>query len=150
MQMRTVEIGVGLFMLLGIGALFLLAVRISGLSLSPADSTYTIYAEFNDIGGLRERGKVSMAGVTIGQITEIKLDPKSVKARVAMELDADVDYISRDSVAVVSTAGLLGEKYLNIAIGGDPDTLAEGDYIENTQSALNLEKLIGNFATSNL
>ena len=150
MQMRTVEIGVGIFMLLGIGALFLLAVRISGLSLSSAGSTYMLFAEFNDVGGLRERGKVSMAGVTIGQITAIELDPKSVKARVAIEVDADVDYISRDSVAVISTAGLLGEKYLNIAIGGDPDTLADGDYFESTQSALNLEKLISNFATSNL
>lgn len=149
MKTRSIEIGVGIFMLLGVAALFLLALRVSGLSLDAGQSTYTLYAEFNDVGGLKPRGEISMAGVTIGKIKTISLNSKSVKARVEMEVDADVDYLTRDSIAVISTAGLLGEKYINISIGGDPDTLAEGDYIESTQSALNLEKLISSFATSN-
>jgi phospholipid/cholesterol/gamma-HCH transport system substrate-binding protein len=150
MYSRALELAVGLFIMLGIGALFVLALKISGLSLTATGQTYQIYGEFTDVGGLRVRGKVSLAGVTIGQVKTITLDPQSLKARVEMEIDAAVNYLSRDSIAVISTAGLLGEKYVDISVGGDEETLQDGDYFESTQGALNLEKLISNFATSNL
>ncbi len=150
MYSRATELAVGLFLVLGIGALFLLALQVSGLSLTAAGQTYVLHGEFTDVGGLRVRGKVSLAGVTIGQVSQISLDPKSLKARVTMEIDTEVDYISRDSIAVISTAGLLGEKYVDISVGGDEETLQDGDYFESTQGALNLEKLISSFATGKL
>ncbi len=150
MYSRKVELAVGGFVLLGIGALFLLALEVSGLSLSPGKQTYTLIAEFDDVGGLRPRGKVSLAGVTIGQVTSITLDRESLKARVEMAIDTEVDYISTDSIAVISTSGLLGDKYVDVSIGGDLETLENGDYFYSTQSALNLEKLISTFATSQM
>lgn len=150
MYSRKLELAVGLFILLGIGALGLLALKVSGLSLSPVKDTYELKAEFNDIGGLRVRGKVSLAGVKIGQVSRIRLDPATLKAEVTLRIDSEVDYLSRDSIAVISTSGLLGEKYVDISVGGDPENLQDGDYFESTQSALNLEKLISDFATSNL
>ncbi|OZG70536.1 outer membrane lipid asymmetry maintenance protein MlaD [Hahella sp. CCB-MM4] len=150
MRLRTMEISVGLFIMAGIAALFLLALEVSGLSLRPTEKTYKLYAEFNDVGGLRVRGKVSLAGVTIGRVSNIYLDGRSIKAVVEMDIDANVDYLSKDSIAVVSTAGLLGEKYINVSIGGDEDALEPGDFFDSTQSALNLEKLISDFATSKL
>ncbi|WLQ14594.1 outer membrane lipid asymmetry maintenance protein MlaD [Hahella aquimaris] len=148
MRIRTLEISVGAFIVAGIGALFLLALEVSGLSLSPTQDTYKLYAEFTDVGGLRVRGKVSLSGVTIGRVNSIALDPKSSKAVVEMDIDADVNYLSADSVAVISTAGLLGEKYINVSIGGDEEALKDGDFFYSTQGALNLEKLISDFATS--
>lgn len=150
MYSRKIELAVGIFVLLGVAALFLLALKVSGLSLSAGQSTYTLYAEFNDVGGLRVRGRVSLAGVTVGQVQSIELDPKSMKAKVEMSIDSSVDFISTDSIAVISTSGLLGDKYIDVSLGGDEETLSAGDYFYSTQSALNLEKLISNFATSNL
>lgn len=150
MYSRGIELSVGLFIVAGIVALFLLALQVSGLSLAPAGETYRLYGEFDDVGGLRVRGKVSMAGVTVGKVESIALDPQSLKAKVEMSIDAGVDFISRDSIAVISTAGLLGEKYVDISVGGDEETLQDGDYFDSTQSALNLEKLISSFATSKL
>ncbi len=150
MRLRTMEIPVGLFIMAGVAALFLLALEVSGLSLRPTEETYKLYAEFNDVGGLRVRGKVSLAGVTIGRVSNIYLDARTIKAVVEMDIDSGVDYLSKDSIAVVSTAGLLGEKYINVSIGGDEDVLEAGDFFDSTQSALNLEKLISDFATSKL
>ncbi len=150
MRVRTIEISVGLFILAGVAALFLLALEVSGLSLRPTETTYKLYAEFNDVGGLRVRGKISLAGVTIGRVSNIYLDSRSVKAVVEMDINSEVNYLSQDSIAVVSTAGLLGEKYINVSIGGDEEVLAEGDFFDSTQSALNLEKLISDFATNKL
>lgn len=150
MYSRAIELVVGVFILLGLGALFLLALKVSGLSLESAGQTYRLYGEFSDVGGLRVRGKVSLAGVTIGQVKSISLDPQSLKAKVEMEIRSDVNYLSRDSIAVISTAGLLGEKYVDISVGGDEETLQDGEYFDSTQGALNLEKLISNFATSKL
>lgn len=150
MSMRTTEISVGLFVLVAIAGLFYLALEVSGLSLRQQESTYKLYAEFTDVGGLRVRAKVSLAGVAIGRVSNIELDSRSVKAVVEMEIQEAVDYLSTDSIAVVSTAGLLGEKYIDISVGGDIDSLGEGDFFDSTQSALNLEKLISEFATSGL
>ncbi|WP_144823316.1 outer membrane lipid asymmetry maintenance protein MlaD [Marinobacter piscensis] len=147
MKQRTTDIAVGLFMLAGLAALLFLALQVSGLSPKSAESTYTIYADFNDTGGLTPRGKVSMAGVTIGSIDAITLDTETFQARVAMSINANIDNIPADSAAVIRTSGLLGEQYIDISIGGDMESLAPGDTFYSTQSAMNIERLISNFAS---
>ena len=112
MQNRTLEIGVDLFLLAGILALLLLALRVSGLSASPSSDTYKVYAYFDNIAGLTVRAKVTMAGVTIGKVTAIDLDRDSYTGRVTLQLDKSVDNLPTDSTASILTAGLLGEKYI--------------------------------------
>ncbi len=147
MYKRTIEIVVGLFIMLGIGALAVLAFQVSGLTTNAAADTYKIYAQFDDLGGLTKRGKVSMAGVTIGRVSNVELDKESYTALVEMELYRSVDNLTTDSTASIQTAGLLGEKYISISVGADEEYLKEGDTIFDTQSALNIEKLIGTFAS---
>ncbi|GAA0841653.1 outer membrane lipid asymmetry maintenance protein MlaD [Marinobacter szutsaonensis] len=147
MAQRTIEIIVGLFMVAGLAALLVLALQVSGLSPKAAESTYTLYANFNDTGGLTPRGKVSMAGVTVGTIESISLDKETFQARVRMSIQAEVDNIPADSSAVIRTSGLLGEQYIDISIGGDMESLQAGDTFYSTQSAMNLERLISNFAS---
>jgi len=147
MAQRTTEIIVGLFMVAGLAALIFLALQVSGLSPKAATDTYTVYANFNDTGGLTPRGRVSMAGVTVGTIDSITLDKETFQARVAMSIHSDIDNIPADSSAVIRTSGLLGEQYIDISVGGDMESLKEGDTFYSTQSAMNLERLISNFAS---
>jgi len=146
---HKVEIIVGAFILLGIAALAFLAIQVSGLSMSQsARDTYHISARFNNVSGLTPRAKVSIAGVTVGQVTAINLDPVSVRAVVDMAIRKDVDYISKDSIAAIKTSGVLGEQYVSISVGGADEILADGGVITDTQSALVLEDLIGKIVTS--
>ncbi|MHB8823009.1 MAG: outer membrane lipid asymmetry maintenance protein MlaD, partial [Pseudomonadaceae bacterium] len=144
MRIRSLEMGVGLFLLAGLLALLLLSLRVSGLSVGNAD-TYKVYAFFDNIAGLTVRSKVTMAGVTIGKVTAIDLDRDSFTGRVTMEIQQDVDMLPVDSTASILTAGLLGEKYIGISVGGDEEALGDGDTISDTQSSLVLEDLIGKF-----
>ena len=143
--MRTVEIGVGAFMLAGIAALLVLALNVSGLNLSEQGKGYKVYARFENIGGLTPRAKVSMSGVQIGKVTAIRIDTRMLMAEVEMEIFNEVDYLTTDSSASILTAGLLGEQYIGVVPGADVEVLGDGDYIEDTQSALVLEELIGKF-----
>lgn len=145
MQNRTMEIGVGLFLLAGILALLLLALRVSGLSPTASTDTYKLYAYFDNIAGLTVRAKVTMAGVTIGKVTAIDLDRDNFTARVALQVEKDVNNLPTDSTASILTAGLLGEKYIGISVGGDEAVLKDGGTIHDTQSSLVLEDLIGKF-----
>lgn len=145
MQTRTMEIGVGLFLLAGLLALLLLALRVSGLSVVDSADTYKLYANFDNVAGLTVRAKVTMAGVTIGKVSAIDLDRDSYTGRVTMDLQKRVDNLPADSTASILTAGLLGEKYIGISVGGDEALLKEGGVIRDTQSALVLEDLIGKF-----
>ncbi|MCM2319331.1 MAG: outer membrane lipid asymmetry maintenance protein MlaD [Pseudomonas sp.] len=145
MQSRSLEIGVGLFLLVGLLALLLLALRVSGLTIGAADDTYRLYAYFDNTAGVSSRAKVTMAGVTIGKVVAVDLDRDSFMGRVTMELDKRVDNLPTDSTASILTAGLLGEKYIGISIGGEEEVLADGGVIRDTQSALVLEDLIGKF-----
>lgn len=147
MAQRTTEIIVGLFILAGGAALLFLALQVSGLTFKPAGETYTVYAYFNDAGGLAPRGRVAMAGVKVGQIREVSLEQETFQARVVIDISADVDNIPADSSAIIRTSGLLGEQYIDISPGGDPDSLADGDTFYETQSALNIERMISNFAS---
>jgi len=145
MQMRTLEIGVGALILAGVISLITLAINVSGLSLSGTTGGYTIYARFENIGGLTERAKVSLSGVQIGEVSAIRIDSRMLMADVEMQIFSEVDYLSIDSSAQILTAGLLGEKYIGITPGFEEETLKEGSRIEDTQSALVLEELIGKF-----
>ncbi len=150
MRVRTMEISVGVFLIAAVLALVMLALKVSGLSVTAAQPTYKLYAQFKDLGGLSVRGRVSIAGVTIGRVSNISLDPKTMTALVEMEVNKDVDTLSIDSIASIRTEGLLGEKYIDISVGGDPDSLADGDTIFDTQEAMSLEKLVSTFAGSKL
>ncbi|MGH8433446.1 MAG: outer membrane lipid asymmetry maintenance protein MlaD [Pseudomonas sp.] len=145
MQNRTLEIGVGLFLLAGLLALLLLALRVSGLTVGAGQDTYKLHAYFDNIAGLTVRARVTMAGVTIGKVTAIDLDRDSYTGRVTMELEQRVDNLPTDSTASILTAGLLGEKYVGISVGGDEELLKDGGTIRDTQSSLVLEDLIGKF-----
>ncbi len=145
MQNRTLEIGVGLFLLAGLLALLLLALRVSGLTVGAGQDTYKLYANFENLAGLTVRAKVTMAGVGIGKVTAIDLDRDTFTGRVTMELEKRVDNLPEDSTASILTAGLLGEKYIGISVGGDEALLKDGGTIHDTQSSLVLEDLIGKF-----
>lgn len=145
MQIRTVEIIVGVFMLAGLIALGVLATRVSGFNVDTEADTYSVYASFENVGGLVVRSKVSIAGVEVGQVAEIRYDKDSYDARVRMEIDARVDNISVDSTASILTEGLLGGKYIGLSIGAEDEFLADGDEFTDTQSAIILEELIGQF-----
>ena len=145
MRIRGVELAVGVFMLVGALSLAVLAINVSGLGLSKQEGSYKVYALFENVGGLTARSKVSMSGVTIGQVSAIRIDPERLMAVVEIEMNGDVDYLTVDSSATILTAGLLGEKYIGITTGADDEVLTEGGYIEDTQSSLVLEELIGKF-----
>lgn len=145
MGKRTVEFSVGVFMVLGMIALVLMALRVSGLSMDDTADTYTVRARFDNLGGLNERAKVSMAGVTIGRVTKIYLDDEWYSAVVEMEINKSMSTLSKDTSAAILTAGLLGEKYIGLSVGAEEEYLKDGDWIEDTQSALVLEELIGRF-----
>lgn len=145
MRIKTLEISVGLFMLAGIVSLAVLAFNVSGLTISSGQKSYTIYAAFQNIGGLTKRSKVTVAGVTVGRVTDISLDKDRFAGLVRMEIEAEFDTFTTDSTAAILTAGLLGEKYIGIVPGADEEYLKDGSMISDTQSAIVLEDLIGQF-----
>lgn len=145
MQTRSLEIGVGLFLLAGLLALLLLALRVSGLTIGSGEGTYRVYAYFDNAAGIGPRAKVAMAGITIGKVAAVDIDHETFRGRVAMDIDKRINYLPVDSTASILTAGLLGERYIGIGVGGDSDVLKEGSVITDTQSAMVLEDLIGKF-----
>jgi phospholipid/cholesterol/gamma-HCH transport system substrate-binding protein len=145
MRTRNLELIVGVFILAGLLALAVLAVRVSGLSPGSAGDTYSVHAYFDNVAGLTPKAKITMSGVTIGQVTAIEFDKARYSARVDMAINSKINTLPADSTASILTAGLLGEKYVGISVGGDDEVLAEGSEIYDTQSALVLEELIGRF-----
>jgi len=148
MRMRNVELMVGGFMVMGIIALVLMALRVSGLTMDAAGETYTIKARFENLGGLTDRAKVSLAGVTIGRVTNITLDQQWYAAVVEMEIDKSMNTLPIDTSASILTAGLLGEKYIGLSVGAEIDYMQDGDWVQDTQSAIVLEELISRFLFS--
>lgn len=146
---KVMEFGVGLFMLAGILGLVFLGLRVSGLTFTTSSETFTLEANFSNIGGLKPRARVAMAGVDVGRVSAIELDTEWYDARVVIELDGKLEgRLSRDTTAAILTSGLLGEQYIGLSVGGDPETLADGDIIRDTQSALVLEELIQQFVSN--
>ncbi|GAB4392439.1 MAG: outer membrane lipid asymmetry maintenance protein MlaD [Gammaproteobacteria bacterium] len=143
MRNRTIELVVGIFLLMGILALLILAFKVSGLSGAIGRDVYHVTADFNNIGGLKVRSQVSMAGVRIGEVSDIKLDPQTFKAKVTLQLDATANKIPADSSASILTEGLLGANYISLTPGFADETLKDGAQIEETHPAIILEDLIG-------
>ena len=150
MQTRTLEILVGLFLLLGAAALTGLALRVSGLSLTAPAATYTLYADFLNIGGLKLRAPVTVAGVEIGSVTTITLDQQRYVGHVTMQINASVNALPVDSAAMILTQGMLGQQYIGISIGAEEKMLSDGNRFKSTQSALVREDLSGKFLTSSI
>jgi phospholipid/cholesterol/gamma-HCH transport system substrate-binding protein len=144
-QTRSVEIGTGLFVLLGMSALFFLTMQTTGGEKFSATDTYELEARFENVGSLKSRAPVAMSGVTIGRVTEVAFDPVTLDAKVTFVIDSQYDQIPDDSDASILTAGLLGSQYIGLQAGGSDTYLEEGGEVYFTQSAIVLENLIGKF-----
>lgn len=149
MQRQFIEIIVGLFVIAGVIALLFLSLKVSNLNTSTVNDPYRVSAHFDDIGSLKVRAPVTMAGVKIGRVKEINLDTDSFRAQVMMDISGDYKKIPIDSSASINTQGLLGEQYVSLEPGGQPKFLKSGDHIRLTQSAVVLENLIGQLLFSN-
>ncbi len=147
-QTRAVEVGTGLFVLLGLGALFFLTTQTTGGDDFSADEIYTVEARFENVGSLRSRAPVAMSGVTIGRVTSVTFDTVALEAVVQFVIDARYDQIPDDSDASILTAGILGSQYIGLQAGGSDLYLEDGSEILFTQSAIVLENLIGKFLVS--
>jgi phospholipid/cholesterol/gamma-HCH transport system substrate-binding protein len=142
MGRKSIETLVGLFVLLGLLALFFLALRAANLGNFSTEPSYTLAARFDNIGGLKVRAPVRSAGVTVGRVTGITLDGKTYQGVVTMEIRRAFQF-PKDSSAKILTAGLLGDQYVGLEPGADDKNFAPGTTITQTQSALVLENLIG-------
>ena len=144
---RTLEIGTGLFVLLGFAALLFLTTQLpaSGLKLGGAKAGYHVTAEFDDVGDLKVGSPVTMSGVRLGEVSRIHFDPKEFKAVVTMRIDPQYNQIPEDSFASIQTQGLLGGKYIGLSPGGSDTVLKDGSRIDQTQSAIVLESIINKF-----
>lgn len=146
---RYMDLSVGVFMLLGFGSLFVLAMKVGGLSSFSDKPTYTVTAHFSNIGGLKVRAPVTVAGVKIGEVANITLQPGALNARVTLKLRKDKPIPYEDASARILTQGLLGSNYISLVPGFEPEGanhhpyLQEGDEIPHTQEAMILENLIG-------
>jgi phospholipid/cholesterol/gamma-HCH transport system substrate-binding protein len=144
MNRSTLDFWVGIFVVIGIGAIVFLALRVGNLTSLTTTPSYRLEARFDNIGGLKLRAPVKAAGVAVGRVDRITLDPKSYEAVVTMRIDNGFEF-TKDTIASILTSGLLGEVYIGLSSGGDPQLLADGAEIRKTQSAVVLEKLISQF-----
>ncbi|GAB4465134.1 MAG: outer membrane lipid asymmetry maintenance protein MlaD [Burkholderiaceae bacterium] len=144
MGRRGIESLVGVFVLLGLVAIFYLALKAANLASFNTGETYTLTAKFDNIGGLKVRAPVRSAGVTIGRVASITLDTRTYQGLVTLEIQKSIEF-PVDTSAKILTAGLLGDQYIGLEPGGDDKMLRPGDTIKMTQSAVVLENLIGQF-----
>ena len=147
-QTRAIELGTGLFVLLGFAALFFLVTQITNRQFGIGDDGYRLVAAFEQVGGLKPGAPVSMSGVTVGRVEAIEYDFNEYRARVTLRIGAAFDRIPDDSDAGILTAGLLGGQYVGIGPGASETFFADGDQIQFTQSAIVLENLISKFLFS--
>lgn len=148
MQSKMLELLVGAFFTLGVAAVFVLTFRVASVGGLADRHGFNVSAAFENIGGLKPGAAVTMAGVRIGRVSDIRIDRTTYEAKVTLRLSSSYDNIPKDSTASILTAGLLGEQYIGLSPGGDEASLANGDEIKMTQSALVLENLIGQFVSS--
>jgi len=144
-QTRTVEVGTGLFVLLGLAAIFFLTTQTTGSNDFSGSDVYSVTAQFENVGSLKDRAPVSMAGVTIGRVTNIRFVPETLNAEVTFVIDSRFDKIPDDSDASILTAGLLGSQYIGLQPGGSDLYLEEGSEIQFTQSAIVIENLVSKY-----
>ena len=136
----TRDFAVGLFVLAGLGALAYLSVELGGVAYT-GPGGLKLAGSFDEIGGLSVRAPVTIAGVKVGQVSSIDLD-EDLRARVVLDVDASLE-LPVDTAAGIRTSGLLGDQFIALEPGAEDDLLATGDELEFTESALNLDKLIG-------
>jgi len=144
-QTRSVELGTGLFVLLGLAALFFLTTQTTGSNDFSTSDAYEVTAQFENVGSLKNRAPVSMSGVTIGRVTAVEFDPQSLNAMVTFMIDQRFDQIPEDSDASILTSGLLGSQYIGLQPGGSDLYLEAGSEIQFTQSAIVIENLISKY-----
>jgi phospholipid/cholesterol/gamma-HCH transport system substrate-binding protein len=144
MNRSTIDLWVGIFVAIGFGAVVLLALRVGNLTAFNTTPSYRIEARFDNIGGLKLRAPVKAAGVVVGRVERIRLDPKTYEAVVSLSIEEGYQF-TRDTIASINTSGLLGEVYIGLDVGGDPQMMAGGGRLAKTQSAIVLEKLISQF-----
>lgn len=147
MQRKSLDVWVGLFVLLGAAALLFLAMKAGNMSSLSFDKTYPIITKFDNIGGLKPRAAVKSAGVVVGRVEKIAFDDKTFQAKVTLQLQSHYKF-PKDTSAKILTSGLLGEQYIGLEPGGDVNNLVAGDQIKMTQSAIVLENLISQFLFS--
>ncbi|HEV7618327.1 MAG TPA: outer membrane lipid asymmetry maintenance protein MlaD [Burkholderiaceae bacterium] len=147
MQRKSLDLWVGLFVLLGAAALLFLAMKAGNMSSLSFEQTYPVITRFDNIGGLKPRAPVKSAGVVVGRVEQIKFDDKSFQALVTLQLQSHYKF-PKDTSAKILTSGLLGEQYIGLEAGGDVNNLVAGDRIQMTQSAIVLENLISQFLFS--
>ncbi|MEO7935668.1 MAG: outer membrane lipid asymmetry maintenance protein MlaD [Dokdonella sp.] len=145
---RSFQVGTGLFILLGFSALAYLATQTTSVANYTQGDSYTLKARFSNIGQLKARAPVKLAGVRIGSVQSIELDPKSLEAVVVVGIDTQFKDIPDDSGAAIFTSGLLGDQYVGVQPGGSPVAFKNGDEFILTQSSMQLEDLIGKFLVS--
>ena len=144
MERKTIDLWVGIFMLMGVGALLWLSLRVGNFGEDRPSSTYVVEAKFSNIGGLKAKAPVKSAGVLVGRVSDIKFDNERFQAAVALTMDKRYSF-PKDTSASILTSGLLGEVYIGLEPGGEEKKLNNGDKITLTQSAVVLERLIGQF-----
>jgi phospholipid/cholesterol/gamma-HCH transport system substrate-binding protein len=144
MKRATIDLWVGIFVAIGFASLLFLSLKVGNLGGAQIQQPYALEAKFDNIGGLKVRAPVKSAGVVVGRVTDIHFDPQSYEAVVSMDVDGRYHF-PRDTFASILTAGLLGEQYIGLDVGGEDKMLAAGDTIQKTQSAVVLEKLISQF-----
>jgi len=147
MKKNALDFWVGLFVVLGFIALLFLALKAGNMSSLSFQRTYAVKLKFDNIGGLKPRAPVKSAGVTVGRVASIGFDSNTYQALVTINLDQQYQF-PKDTSAKILTSGLLGEQYIGLEPGGDPEMLKDGDTISMTQSAIVLENLIGQFLYS--
>jgi len=144
MQRTTMDLWVGLFVIAGIGALLILALKVGNLGTYSEAQSYTLIGNFENVGGLKIRAPVKSAGVVVGRVMDIQFSTKSFEAAVTMKIDKRYQF-PKDTFASILTSGLLGAQYIGLAAGGEEGMLKSGDKIMKTNSALVLEEMIGRF-----
>ncbi len=144
MQRSTMDLWVGLFVIAGIGALLILALKVGNLGTYSEAQSYTLIGNFENVGGLKIRAPVKSAGVVVGRVMDIQLSTKTFDAIVTMKIDNRYQF-PKDTFASILTSGILGAQYVGLAAGGDEGMLKSGDKIMKTNSALVLEDMIGQF-----
>ena len=147
MERTTLDLWVGIFVVAGLAALAVLALKVGNLSTYNMSETYELQAYFSNIGGLKSQASIKSSGVLIGRVAQISLDPKRYEAKVTMTIDKRYQF-PKDTFANILTSGLLGEQYIGLIPGGEEEFLKAGDEIKKTQSAVVLEDLIGRFLYS--
>lgn len=147
MNRTALDLWVGFFVAIGLAAVLFLALKVGNLSSGHLSQTYVLKAKFDNIGGLKVRGPVKSAGVVVGRISDIRFDATSYEAVVSMNIDGRYQF-PKDTIAGIYTAGLLGEQFVGLDVGGDEKMLKADDVITKTQSAVVLERLISQFLFS--